>query len=151
MLADFNVAVYQKDNTNTSGPNGICLRSAEFFNIQKPVIVNHIVDKINEENHIISQQMQKKVFDTIDHPFIKKKNGGGNYFWQKQEQKETFSIQFYFLLHPAAFGNLVPLPGIEPWPPAVKRQCPNHWTTREFLKGIFEKPATNITLPSTFL
>lgn len=31
-----------------------------------------------------SQWMQKKVFDTVEHPFIKKKNGGG-YFWQKQK------------------------------------------------------------------
>lgn len=32
-----------------------------------------------------SQWMQKKVFDTVEHPFIKKKNGGGGYFWQKQK------------------------------------------------------------------
>ena len=115
MLADFNVAVYQQDNTNTSGPNGICLRSAEFFNIQKPVIVNHIVDKINEENHIISQQMQKKVFDTIDHPFIKKKNGGGTIFGKSRNRKKPFPSDF-FLLHPAAFGNQFPYQGLNPGP-----------------------------------
>ena len=31
-----------------------------------------------------------------------------------------------------AFGVLVPQPGIEPLPPAVEVQSPNHWTTREF-------------------
>ena len=27
---------------------------------------------------------------------------------------------------------LVPQPGIEPIPPAVEAQSPNHWTTRKF-------------------
>ena len=34
----------------------------------------------------------------------------------------------------AAYGILVPRPGIEPRPPAVEAQSPNHWTTREFPK-----------------
>ena len=29
-------------------------------------------------------------------------------------------------------GSLVPLPGIEPGPSAVKAWSPNHWTAREF-------------------
>ena len=38
------------------------------------------------------------------------------------------------------YGILVPQPGIEPVPPEVEAQCPNHWTTREipgiaFLRG----------------
>ena len=36
-----------------------------------------------------------------------------------------------FWLHCAAHGILVPQPGVEPTPPAVEAQCPNHWTTRE--------------------
>ena len=34
--------------------------------------------------------------------------------------------------HHVASGILVPLPGIEPAPSAVKAQSPNHWTDREF-------------------
>ena len=36
-----------------------------------------------------------------------------------------------FLLHLVACGILVPPPGIEPVPPRVEAQSPNHWTTRE--------------------
>ena len=32
---------------------------------------------------------------------------------------------------------LVPPPGIDPGPPAVKAQNPNHWTTREFPRDDF--------------
>ena len=38
---------------------------------------------------------------------------------------------FIFWLHHAAFGILVPQPGIEPSPPALEAQSLNHWTTRE--------------------
>ena len=38
---------------------------------------------------------------------------------------------FIFWPHLAACGILVS-PGIEPVPPAVKAQSPNHWTAREF-------------------
>ena len=31
-----------------------------------------------------------------------------------------------------ACGILVPQPGMEPRPPAVKAPSPNHWTDREF-------------------
>ena len=33
-------------------------------------------------------------------------------------------------------GILVPQPGIEPAPTAVKAPSPNHWTAREFPKNI---------------
>ena len=36
--------------------------------------------------------------------------------------------------HCMACGILVPWPGIEPGPAAVKAQSPNYWATREFLK-----------------
>ena len=35
-------------------------------------------------------------------------------------------------LCPAVFRILLPSPGIEPGPPAVKARSPNHWTAREF-------------------
>ena len=41
-----------------------------------------------------------------------------------------YLIFFFPVLHSS--GILVPLPGIEPGQPAMKAQCPNHWTTREF-------------------
>ena len=31
-----------------------------------------------------------------------------------------------------ACGILVPSPGIEPVPPAVEAQSPNHWTAKEY-------------------
>ena len=40
---------------------------------------------------------------------------------------------FFFFFWPRhAHGILVPQPEIEPRPPAVEAQRPNHWTTREF-------------------
>ena len=39
---------------------------------------------------------------------------------------------FFFPPRHVACGILVPRPGIEPGPSAVKAQNPNHWTTREF-------------------
>ena len=38
---------------------------------------------------------------------------------------------FFFWPHRVACGILVPQPGIEPMPPAVEGQGPNHWTARE--------------------
>ena len=38
----------------------------------------------------------------------------------------------FFWPHQMACGILVPQPGIEPVPLAVKARSPNHWTTREF-------------------
>ena len=41
---------------------------------------------------------------------------------------------FFFWLHHPAYKILVPWPGIEPVPSAVKVWSPNHWTAREFPK-----------------
>ena len=38
---------------------------------------------------------------------------------------------FFFWLHSMACGILVPGPGIEPMPPAIEEQSPNHWAIRE--------------------
>ena len=46
------------------------------------------------------------------------------------------SVIFFFLLHHAACGILVPWPGIEPMPPALQAWSLNHWTTREVLRVI---------------
>ena len=43
-----------------------------------------------------------------------------------------FSCSFLFSFGHVACGILVPRPGIEPRPSAVRAQSPNHWTTREF-------------------
>ena len=59
-----------------------------------------------------------------------------------------------------ACGILVPLPGIEPRPSAVKAQSPNHWTTREFPQPDFKlyrtlnlpfSPSIAVLSPSFFL
>ena len=43
------------------------------------------------------------------------------------------AVSFFFLwLHHATYRILVPRPGIEPQPLAVKARSPNHWTAREF-------------------
>ena len=43
------------------------------------------------------------------------------------------TLYFFFFFWPcrAACGILVPGPGIEPMPPAVEAQSPNHWEARE--------------------
>ena len=43
-----------------------------------------------------------------------------------------FFFFFFFGLCCLACGILVPRPGIEPGPSAVRAQSPNDWTTREF-------------------
>ena len=50
-----------------------------------------------------------------------------------------FFFIFIFSFWPClmACGILVPRPGIEPGPLAVKVWSPNHWTTREFLQVAF--------------
>ena len=52
-------------------------------------------------------------------------------FLNRKKDLKTLGI-FFFLYH-VACGILVPQPGIEPRPLAVKEQSPNHWTTREVL------------------
>ena len=44
-----------------------------------------------------------------------------------------FIFLFFFFPHWEACMILVPWPGIEPVPSAVKMHSPNHWTSREFL------------------
>ena len=46
--------------------------------------------------------------------------------------KLYFNIPGFFWLCRKACGILVPRPGIEPGPSAVKARSPNHWTAREF-------------------
>ena len=41
-------------------------------------------------------------------------------------------FSFFILLHHTACGILVPWPGFEPGPSAVKAQSPSHWSAREF-------------------
>ena len=43
------------------------------------------------------------------------------------------SIFLFFFFGLAAFGILVPPPGIEPGPLAVEVLSPNHWTAKELL------------------
>ena len=43
-----------------------------------------------------------------------------------------------FWPYPAAYGILVPRPGIEPKPSAVRSPSPNHWTAREILEQFFK-------------
>ena len=52
--------------------------------------------------------------------------------------EQTF---FFFLVAPCGLWVLVPQTRIEPRPPIVKVQSPNHWTTREL-------PIEQITLTS---
>ena len=49
-----------------------------------------------------------------------------------------FLFIYFYLFRPChvACRILVPLPGIEPMPPAVEARILNHWTTREVLKGV---------------
>ena len=67
----------------------------------------------------------------------------GIYPWEAKMYAHTKSFFFFFLVkfsslfffffgHAMACGNLVPRPGIEPGPLAVRVQSPNHWTAREF-------------------
>ena len=56
----------------------------------------------------------------------------------------TLSVQFdesfFFFFGPCctACGILVPRPGIEPGPSAVRAQSPNYWTTREFPRWVLK-------------
>ena len=69
---------------------------------------------------------------------------------------------FFFLLHCASCGILVPQPGIEPVPLALEEQSLNHWTTREvpeldtFDSSVFKhyllsaSPSSQLSLSSSF-
>ena len=52
--------------------------------------------------------------------------------FQVNKKGQNFYFTFFFWLHNVANGILVPWPGIEPGPSAVKAWIPNHSTTREF-------------------
>ena len=48
--------------------------------------------------------------------------------------------------------DLVPQPGIEPWPPALGVQSLTHWTTKEVPPGIFEScDRFKVTVPALSL
>ena len=59
----------------------------------------------------------------------------------RTSRKRLLGLIFFFWLHHAACGILVPQPGIKPGLPAVRVLSPNHWTTREFLLGLLIKRA----------
>lgn len=58
---------------------------------------------------------------------------------------EIFFLTFLFWTHHEACGILVPQPGVEPRPPAVKSLSPNPWTAREFPGGRIKSVATSST------
>jgi hypothetical protein len=43
-----------------------------WFNIQKPINVNHNINKLKEKNHMIISLDGEKAFDKTQHPFILK-------------------------------------------------------------------------------
>ena len=49
----------------------------------------------------------------------------------------ALTLIFFFWPRHVACRILVPQPGIEPRPTAIKVLSPNHWTAREFLTLIF--------------
>ena len=55
--------------------------------------------------------------------------------WSLCGPRDTSHLEliFFFWPHPVACGVLVPRPGMEPGPPSVEAQSPNHWTAREVL------------------
>ena len=55
-----------------------------------------------------------------------------------------FKKKFIFWPCHVACGNLVPWVGIEPSPPALEEQSPNHWTARELLISPFLSYKTKI-------
>ena len=52
-------------------------------------------------------------------------------------EKEFIFLIFFFWPGRTACGILVPRPGIEPKPSVVKVQSRNHWTAKEFPKGMY--------------
>ena len=58
----------------------------------------------------------------------------------------SFFLGVWGTANPAAYGILVPRPGIESVPSAVKTQSPNHWTTREFPPGV-SNGGTKLKMP----
>ena len=56
--------------------------------------------------------------------------------WVLEKKGAEGKLSSFIYFH-VACGILVPRPGIESKPLAVKAPSPNHWTTREFLKTVF--------------
>ena len=55
------------------------------------------------------------------------------YIKRKPNQTRSICLPFgFFWPCHMAFGITAPRPGIEPEPPTLEVQSPNHWTTREF-------------------
>ena len=46
-------------------------------------------------------------------------------------QASRTGLDFFSTMLCVACGVLAPQPGVEPMPPALEVQSPNHWTTRE--------------------
>ena len=65
--------------------------------------------------------------------FLTETNSLMNLYVLITQMKELSTFCFFFFFWPCcmACGILVPWPRIEPEPPAVEVQSPNHWTTRE--------------------
>ena len=79
-----------------------------------------------------------------------------NLFHGRREELEHFKrilsfqrVFFFFWPHHMAFRILVPWPGIEPQPSAVKAPSPNHWTAREVptIDCLFRNSRTYFVLP----
>ena len=54
-------------------------------------------------------------------------------------QASRTGLDFFPTMLYAACGVLAPQPGIEPVPPALEVQSPNHWTSREVPRLEFEQ------------
>ena len=72
--------------------------------------------------------------------------------WRGHGSRDLFvfacflSFSFFFWPRRAAFGMLVPQPGIKPGAPAVRVPSPNRWTAREFPPFVFGTPFTPSSL-----
>ena len=60
-------------------------------------------------------------------------------------------IIIFFFGHVAAWGILVPRPGVEPGPPGSESAGPNHWTTREFPEGNILMTISRIATDAMFV
>ena len=78
---------------------------------------------------------RKCLWDNPDVEFSRQRPKNGYYKYVQRIKGFWF---FFFLATPHALKDLAPWPGIEPAPSAMKVQSPNHWTTREFCKGLKE-------------
>ena len=65
--------------------------------------------------------------------------GKGKVAWGNRIERSLFLFYLFFFFLASLHGLqiLVPQPGIEPMPSAVKVWSPNHWTAREFPRSLF--------------